>query len=85
MTAEEQVYSQRWAPMTTLRALNSFLETLYEECSYNCVQTWYCTVHFVCTGNWILHRQTIYGITEKVMLLKNKCLKIQIKTCRIKY
>jgi hypothetical protein len=43
--------NQRLAPTTTLRALNRFSETLYEECSYNCVQTWYCTVHFVCTGN----------------------------------
>jgi hypothetical protein len=45
---------QRWAPKTTLRALNTFSEALYEKCSYNCVQTWYCTVHFVCTGNFLL-------------------------------
>jgi hypothetical protein len=45
---------QRWAPTTTLRALNIFLETLYEEWSYNCVRTWYCTVHFVCTGIYLL-------------------------------
>jgi hypothetical protein len=25
----------------------------------------------VCYKNWILHRQTIYGITDKIMLLKN--------------
>jgi hypothetical protein len=25
----------------------------------------------VCYKNWILHRQTVYGITEKVMLKKN--------------
>ncbi len=43
-------HMQRWAPTTTLRALNKFSKSLYEECSYNCVQTWYCTVHFVCTG-----------------------------------
>jgi hypothetical protein len=36
------------------KALNIFSETLYEECSYNCVQTWYCTVHFVCTDNFLL-------------------------------
>jgi hypothetical protein len=34
----------------TLGALNIFLETLYQECSYNCVQTLYSTVYFVCTG-----------------------------------
>jgi hypothetical protein len=39
----------------------------------------------VCYKNWILHRQTKYGFTEKVMLFKNKYFKIQIKTCRIKY
>jgi hypothetical protein len=43
-----------WAPTTTLRALNIFSETLYEECSYYFVQTWYCTVHFVCTGIYFL-------------------------------
>jgi hypothetical protein len=44
---------QRWAPTTTLRALNIFLETLYEECSYDWVQTWYCTQHFVFTGIYL--------------------------------
>jgi hypothetical protein len=34
--------------------LNIFSETLYEDCSYNCVQTWYCTVNFVCTGIYLL-------------------------------
>ncbi len=28
-------YLQRWAPTTTLGALNIFSETLYQECSYN--------------------------------------------------
>ncbi len=37
-----------------LREFNIFLETPYEECSYNCVQTWYCTIHFVCTDNFFL-------------------------------
>ncbi len=46
----------RGAPTTTLRALNTFSETLYEKCSYNCVQTWYCTVHFVCTGYCLLQK-----------------------------
>jgi hypothetical protein len=31
-----------------------------------------------CYKNWILHSQTIYGITENVMPLKNNCLKIKI-------
>jgi hypothetical protein len=56
----------------TLRALNIFTETLYNECSDNCVQTWYCTIHlsvqvFICSKNRILHNQTIYRITEKVI------------------
>ncbi len=81
---------QRWASTTTLRALNIFSKTLYEECLYKCVQTWYCTVHFFCTGNFcyknsILHRQTIYRLTKKMMPFKNKCVKIQIKKFRIKY
>jgi hypothetical protein len=37
-----------------LRAFNIFLETLNEEFSYNCVQTWYCKIHFVCTDNYFL-------------------------------
>ncbi len=83
-------YNQRWAHTTTLRALNIFSETLYEEWSYNCVQTWYCTVHFsvqvlIWYKNWILHSQTIYKITGKVMPFYNNCFKIQIKTFRIKY
>ncbi len=47
---------QRWAPTMTLRALNTFSETLYEECSFDCVQKWYCTVHFVYTGNCLLQK-----------------------------
>jgi hypothetical protein len=33
---------------------NIFSETLYEVCLYYCVQTWYSTVHFVCTGIYFL-------------------------------
>jgi hypothetical protein len=44
-----QIYNQRWAPTTTFTALNICSETLNEECSYNCVQTWSCKLHFVCT------------------------------------
>jgi hypothetical protein len=29
----------------------------------------------VCYKNWILHRQTIYGITEEMMLKKKKIFK----------
>jgi hypothetical protein len=39
----------------------------------------------VCYKNWILHRQTVYGITEEMMLLKNKFFKILIKTYRTNY
>jgi hypothetical protein len=42
--------------MMTLKALNVFSETLYEECPYNYVQTWYCTVYLVCTGNFLVHK-----------------------------
>jgi hypothetical protein len=38
-----------------------------------------------CYKNSILHRQTIYRLTEKVMPFKNKCEKIQIKKFRMKY
>jgi hypothetical protein len=38
-----------------------------------------------CYKNLILHMQTVYRLTEKVMPFKNKCEKIQIKKFRIKY
>jgi hypothetical protein len=40
---------------------------------------------FICYNNWILHSQTIYKITGKVMPFYNNCFKIQIKTFEIKY
>ncbi len=81
---------QRWAPMTTLRVLNIFLETLYEEWSYivykhGIVQYILSVQVLIWYKNRILHRQTIYKITGKVMPFYNNCFKIQIKTFRIKY
>ncbi len=38
-----------------------------------------------CYKNLILHRQTVYRLTEKVMPFKNKCEKIQIKKFQMKY
>jgi hypothetical protein len=40
---------------------------------------------FICYKNWILHSQTIYKITSKVMSFYNNYFRIQIKTLRIKY
>jgi hypothetical protein len=33
----------------------------------------------VCYKNWILQRQTIYELPEKIMLFKNKCLKLKLR------